>query len=44
MSGFGMEADLEMSRHAGFAEHLTKPVSAERLKDALARVAAKAHP
>jgi len=42
MSGFGMEADLEMSRHAGFAEHLIKPVSAERLKEALARVAA--HP
>ena len=38
MSGYGMEADLEMTRHAGFAEHLIKPVSVERLKEALARL------
>jgi len=36
MSGYGMEADLELTRHAGFIEHLIKPVSAERLKEALA--------
>lgn len=35
MSGYGMEADLELTRHAGFIEHLIKPVSAERLKEAL---------
>jgi len=40
MSGYGMEADLEMTRHAGFSEHLIKPVSAERLKDSLARMIA----
>jgi CheY-like chemotaxis protein len=38
MSGYGMEADLEMTRHAGFMEHLIKPVSAERLKEALSKV------
>ena len=38
MSGYGMEADLEMTRNAGFAEHLIKPVSVERLKEALARL------
>lgn len=35
MSGYGMEADLEQTRHAGFKEHLIKPVSAERLKECL---------
>ena len=38
MSGYGMEADLAMTRHAGFLEHLIKPISAERLKEALARL------
>ena len=38
MSGYGMEADLEMTRHAGFVEHLIKPVSAERLKESLTRL------
>ena len=39
MSGFGMEADIQRSRDAGFAEHLTKPVSADRLRAAIARLA-----
>jgi signal transduction histidine kinase len=38
MSGYGMETDLTETRHAGFAEHLIKPVSAERLKEMLSQV------
>ncbi|MGH8047351.1 MAG: ATP-binding response regulator [Chthoniobacterales bacterium] len=38
MSGFGMESDLESSRRAGFAEHLTKPVEFGALRQALARL------
>jgi CheY-like chemotaxis protein len=36
LSGFGMEEDIERSRNAGFAEHLTKPVSIDRLQAAIA--------
>ena len=32
VSGLGMAQDLELSRDAGFSQHLTKPVTAERLK------------
>jgi signal transduction histidine kinase len=39
MSGFGMEKDVERSRTAGFAEHLTKPVDFGALRQALARLA-----
>lgn len=39
MSGFGMEDDLERSRLAGFAEHLTKPVEFPVLQQAIIRVA-----
>lgn len=39
VSGFGMEHDVENSRTAGFAEHLTKPVSGANLKAAIDRVA-----
>jgi len=35
LSGFGMEEDLQKSREAGFARHLTKPVSFERLEAAI---------
>jgi signal transduction histidine kinase len=38
MSGYGMEADMELTKHAGFAEHLVKPVSAERLKESIERL------
>jgi signal transduction histidine kinase len=38
MSGFGMENDVESSRRAGFAEHLTKPVDFGALRRALARL------
>jgi two-component system CheB/CheR fusion protein len=40
LSGFGMEEDLERSREAGFAAHLTKPVGFQRLQDAISKVLA----
>ena len=36
LSGFGMDEDIERSRDAGFADHLTKPVSIDRLQSAIA--------
>ncbi len=38
MSGFGMDEDIERSRHVGFAEHLTKPVEFPALQQAIARL------
>jgi two-component system, chemotaxis family, CheB/CheR fusion protein len=38
LSGYGMAADVQQSRDAGFVEHITKPVQIESLKQALARV------
>ena len=38
ISGFGMKADLDASRAAGFTEHFTKPLDWDRLQDAIARV------
>jgi CheY-like chemotaxis protein len=38
LSGFGMDEDVQRSLQAGFAEHLTKPVTAERLEQAIARI------
>jgi CheY-like chemotaxis protein len=38
LSGFGTETDVENSVRAGFAAHLTKPVSTQELFDAIARV------
>ncbi len=38
MSGYGMESDLQMTKHAGFKEHLIKPVSADRLKETLLKL------
>jgi signal transduction histidine kinase/CheY-like chemotaxis protein len=35
ISGFGMNGDLEKSLEAGFSAHLTKPVSFEKLEDAI---------
>jgi CheY-like chemotaxis protein len=40
LSGFGMEEDIRLSREAGFAEHLTKPVNLDQLHDAIRRVLA----
>jgi PAS domain S-box-containing protein len=39
LSGFGSSEDLELSRSAGFAEHLTKPVVFRRLEEAIRQVA-----
>jgi len=36
LSGFGMDEDVERSRDAGFSDHLTKPVSIDRLQAAIA--------
>jgi PAS domain S-box-containing protein len=38
LSGYGMEEDLQRSREAGFALHLTKPVDLRRLEAALREV------
>ena len=38
LSGFGMDEDIERSRDAGFADHLTKPVSIDRLRSAIAEL------
>jgi CheY-like chemotaxis protein len=35
VSGFGMEEDVRRSRDAGFFDHLTKPVSLDRLRQAI---------
>ena len=40
ISGFGMQSDVSASRTAGFAEHFTKPVDWEQLRDAIARLLA----
>jgi CheY-like chemotaxis protein len=38
LSGFGMDEDIERSREAGFVDHLTKPVSIDRLQAAIAEL------
>jgi CheY-like chemotaxis protein len=38
LSGFGMEADVNRSKEAGFAEHLTKPVAIDQLQRAIERI------
>lgn len=42
LSGFGMEEDVARSRDAGFADHLTKPVSIDRLQAAISELEAQA--
>jgi two-component system CheB/CheR fusion protein len=39
LSGYGMEEDIRLSREAGFAEHLTKPIDLDRFEAAINRVA-----
>ncbi|QDV38229.1 ATP-binding protein [Tautonia plasticadhaerens] len=39
MSGYGSDEDVQQSRAAGFAEHLTKPVDLRTLEEAIRRVA-----
>jgi CheY-like chemotaxis protein len=41
LSGFGMDEDLARSRDAGFSDHLTKPVSIDRLQAAIAQLEAE---
>jgi CheY-like chemotaxis protein len=38
LSGYGMENDLNRSAQAGFSEHLTKPVTIDRLEAAIQRL------
>ena len=38
LSGFGMESDIQKARAAGFAAHLTKPIDAARLEEAIQRI------
>ena len=38
LSGFGMDEDIERSRDAGFSDHLTKPVSIDRLQAAITQL------
>jgi CheY-like chemotaxis protein len=40
LSGYGMDGDIEKSRSAGFAAHLTKPVDFQVLLDTVGHVAA----
>src|SRR5260370_1121376 len=42
MSGFGAEEDLQLSREAGFLDHLTKPIDLKRLDAAIHLAAARA--
>jgi CheY-like chemotaxis protein len=39
ISGFGMEDDISNSKEAGFVQHLTKPISLDRLQSAIREVA-----
>ncbi len=41
VSGFGMDEDVLRSRDAGFFDHLTKPVSIERLQEAIDQLTAQ---
>lgn len=40
VSGYGMPDDIRRSRDAGFDEHLTKPVSQEKIREVLSHVGA----
>lgn len=40
LSGYGAEQDVERSRVAGFADHLTKPINVDALDDAIERLLA----
>ena len=43
LSGFGMDEDRAASAAAGFAEHFTKPVDVERLRNAIERMMTSNH-
>ncbi len=42
LSGYGMEADLERSKEAGFFAHLVKPVSMDQIKQLLTQIPVQA--
>ena len=44
LSGYGQEQDVQQSREAGFAAHLTKPVDLTRLEEAVAALTAASSP
>ncbi len=44
LSGYGMEEDLRKSQEAGFARHLTKPVTLDVLRDVIDQVRAGGAP
>jgi two-component system, chemotaxis family, CheB/CheR fusion protein len=44
LSGYGQEEDIQRSREAGFAAHLTKPASREAVVEAIASVTAREIP
>jgi CheY-like chemotaxis protein len=41
LSGYGMDEDIDRSHEAGFAQHLTKPVSIDRLQAAISQLDAE---
>jgi signal transduction histidine kinase len=41
MTGYGMDEDIRRGREAGFVEHIVKPVSVERLEEAIRKFAVK---
>ena len=41
VSGYGMEEDIERSKAAGYREHLSKPVSVDKLDTLIRRLAAE---
>ncbi len=43
MSGFGSEEDIHQSREAGFSVHLTKPIVAGQLLDAIRQLLPAGH-
>lgn len=43
LSGFGMDEDVQRSREAGFAEHLTKPVDFQKLCSVIDQITAHQH-
>jgi CheY-like chemotaxis protein len=38
LSGYGLEEDIRESHAAGFAQHLTKPIDLQQLREAFSRV------
>jgi len=43
VSGYGMDEDIRRSQEAGFFEHLTKPISLDRLQEVIERIEARSH-